>query len=212
MKIEKSSDPLLDAGVRGLVVNMAKKNFWRVANWYEIDDLIQDGYMCWAKVRQAYPKIKNIKHLTALFKTTFSRYIIDLSNKKREGEELVISQFIDERSNGIREWESLLGVTDEVGTASILLHSMPSELKELWRYLTSESGRAELRGRYQTVRGVRETTNQFLCRVLGLDSETVNLEAMAKQHFLSDSPVNSWEGFLCRTMKSEFSPDVSFSY
>lgn len=182
----KKADPLLDAGVRGLIVNMATKNFWKVASWYELDDLIQDGYMCYAKVRRAYPKIKEVRHLTALFKTTFSRFIIDLAAKKRLGEELVLSQMAAPDSDGSQELESLLGSQPEEQTAMVLLHSMPSELRALWRFLRSEDGRTRLRQPRRKVAGVRETTNEHLCRLLGFDPDMVNFEAMARQHFYSE--------------------------
>lgn len=177
--------PLSDAGVRGLIVNTAKRNLWKVANWYELEDLVQDGVMIWLKVRgHYYPKgVTDIKHLTSLFKTSFSRHIIDLAAEKRYGEELAISQFIGPDSDGTHEWETLLGVQQETATVAVLLHSAPAELKALWRFLTSEDGRERLRGRYQKKGGVKETTNEFLCRLLGLDPEMVNLEKIARQHF-----------------------------
>jgi len=177
-------DPWLDAGVQGLIKNMATKNFWRVAYWYELDDIIQDGYMVWTKVRRHYPDITNIRHLTALFRTSYDRYIIDLSKKRTRLEEVAVSQLAAPDSDGTDEMEALLGVQHETTTVTMLMHSAPAELKQLWRFLTSEDGRRRLRERKLVYKnGTRETTNQFLCRVLGLDAESVNLEEMAKQHF-----------------------------
>lgn len=185
---KKKADPLLDAGMRGLIVNMATRNYWRVAAWYDLEDLIQDGYLCYAKVRHAYRKkirageIRQA-HFTALFKTTFHRHIIDLSNDKRESKEVCVSQIASPDSDGSTELETLLGSVEGEQTAMVLLRSMPTELRQLWRFLRSQDGRDKLRQPRRKEGGVRETTNEHLCRLLGMDPEIVNLEDMARQHF-----------------------------
>lgn len=52
-------DPYLDAGMEGYIRNLAVREYWRVAGWYGpretgLDDLIQDGYMCFARCRARY--------------------------------------------------------------------------------------------------------------------------------------------------------------
>ena len=178
------ADPLLDAGMRGLIVNMATRNYWRVCAWYDLEDLIQDGYLCYTRVRRRYPKVKEVRHLTALFKTTFSRHIIDLANDKREQQEVCVSQIAADDSDGTAELETMLGFCEGEQTAMVLLRSMPAELRQLWRFLRSQDGRDKLCQPRLKVGGVRETTNEHLCRLLGLDPEVVNLPEMARLHFL----------------------------
>ncbi len=61
----------------------AKNNLWRMDGDYDLDDLIQDGRMVWEKIITHYNStVTEPKHVMALFKTSFSRHIIDLSNKK----------------------------------------------------------------------------------------------------------------------------------
>lgn len=181
-------DPWQDAGVRGMIVNMARRNLWKVAHWQDLDDLVQDGYMLWAKVRRRYPDVQDIKHLTALFQTTFSRYIIGLAAKKRAVDEIAVSQLVSD-DNDFDPFENL-GSQDEEQTVSLMIKQMPYELRMLWRFLNSEDGRKRLRARkLKRKNGVRETNNQFLCRVLGFDPKVVNLEKLAQQHFLCDTPL-----------------------
>jgi hypothetical protein len=179
----RNSDPLLDAGIRGLIFNTVKKNYWRVANWLEFEDLIQDGYMLWCKVRRRYPDVHEIKHLTALFKTTFTRHIIDLSNEKRAGDEIALSQIVTRQDANTQAWEALLGTCPEEATLRCLLANAPAELKALWRFLNSEDGRARLNGRYRQRLSGHETNNEFLCRVLGFNPATTDFKKIAQEHF-----------------------------
>lgn len=180
----QQQDPLLDAGVRGLIVNMAKKNFWRVASWYDLQDLIQDGYLCFAKVRNRYPTATDVRHVTALFKTTFFRHITDLANERTQGNEQTISQLVAVPGQEEAVWERLIGGQDEEATLKVMLRNAPAELRALYRFLSSEDGRRRLSEPYRWRYGVRETTNQYLCRKLGFDANTVNLEEMARNYLL----------------------------
>ena len=49
-----SEDPFFDAGVRGWIVKTAYKHYWRVSSYYEFDDLVQDGYLCYAKCLRTF--------------------------------------------------------------------------------------------------------------------------------------------------------------
>lgn len=70
----------------GWIVNHACRNFWRVADWYEIDDLVQDGILCAYKCRAKYGvpgKDIDPPHFMALVKTAFYRHIGDLLRRSR---------------------------------------------------------------------------------------------------------------------------------
>ena len=188
-------DPLFDAGVRGMVVNMSKRQFFKVAGWYELDDLVQDGFMLWWKVRRHYPQIKEVRHLTSLFRTTFNRHIINLANNKRAVNEIAMSHFVSPDIDENDALDQLLGGHEDT-MALALLRNMPYELKALWRFINSETGRRDLRRPYRKVAGVRETTNEFLCRILGFDADSVNFQELARQHFLGpDETQRQWGSF-----------------
>jgi len=195
-------DPWLDAGVKGCIANIARQNFWRVQHYYDLDDLIMDGYVCWCKVRRHYPDITNVKHLQGLLKTAFHRHIHDLSKKRTRVDELAMSQFVQEDGSEMN-WDDMFGAEEGAAVAVNLMRTAPQEIKMLWRFLTSEDGRRRLRHKKRTFsNGRRETTNEFLCRTLGLNAKEVDLEAMARKHFYSETP-RSWEGFLLQCMKAE---------
>jgi hypothetical protein len=79
----------MDKGAQGWLYRTAHKNYWRVANWYSFDDLVQDGFVCWYGVQARYVRarpgvpfvggVKDKKHVMSLFKTTYTNHIHDLA-------------------------------------------------------------------------------------------------------------------------------------
>src|ERR1700757_4971786 len=80
------TDPVLPTPVVGWIIRHSRKNLWRMASWYEIDDLIQDGLMCGYKCLQRYgiPGIEiDHPHFMRLVQSTFRNYIGELLRSKR---------------------------------------------------------------------------------------------------------------------------------
>lgn len=70
-----------DKGAEIWLINTAKKNFWRVATWYDLKDLINDGYLCYYTVIERYPHATEPEHIMSLFKRTYINHITDLANR-----------------------------------------------------------------------------------------------------------------------------------
>jgi hypothetical protein len=77
-------DTRLDSGGRNWLIKTAKQNLWRVANWYELDDLIEDGLLCWQIVLAKYPQVVARPHLMRLFQTTYRNHLHQLANKRTQ--------------------------------------------------------------------------------------------------------------------------------
>ena len=212
-------DPYLDAGMRGFIKNNARKEFWRVASWYEFEDLVQDGYLCYYKCRSKYrdltvknhPSKGDRKHMMALVRTTFSRHVHDLSKKCSINTEIPVSQWgiavrwpsksvsrqrKMEDANKIDVWDLISEPVEEEVTFSMMLSSAPVELKQLMQILVGDG--AELLGfkrsrlykepvgdgsPRETRRKIRETTNQYYCRLLNLDPDDCDLVGMMRDYF-----------------------------
>lgn len=71
--------PDFDHDVAGWVIKTIQRNFWRVADSYEFEDLVQDARLYFHILCQKYPLVHDKRHMFALFKTTFSNHITDLS-------------------------------------------------------------------------------------------------------------------------------------
>lgn len=163
----------LDPGMRGWIVNTSKKNIWRVAHWYDLSDLIQDGFMCYAICHVKYMEVKEQKHFMALVKTTFYNFITDLANEKTQGIQEVV---VDPDSQSL--------VRTEQGDAFFvtMLGQLPVELQQLIKLLLQDGKKPRMK-RYRD--GTRETTNEHLCRLLGVDPKMVNIMELFKEHMLT---------------------------
>lgn len=198
-------DPYLDAGMRGWIMTEARRNHWRLAEWYSVEDLIQDGYLCYAKCVVAYPNLSSRANpspddrrmFMALVIAAYRNYITDLTSHRMH--ERAVSQLAGENEDDNAVWERLLPPSMECGTFAVLLAQAPAELKSLFRllmddtcagveYLKTRARTKMVNGRQRRVLGKvskYETTNEHYCRLLGLDP-SVDLFAMAREHF---SPV-----------------------
>jgi hypothetical protein len=187
-------DPYLDEGMHGFIRNTAVKEFWRVAGWYDTPaDLVQDGYLCYCKCKRyigvgKLPTVPTLpvhrKHMMALVKTTFLRHIkYTIAGQMQWGKEVPVSQLVRDGAEDADPWETLLPKVSEVATLSALLRSAPAELQQLMELLAGDG--TEVLGfrrsrlyRQKTPGGgtrivrrkkaLRETTNQYYCRLLGI--------------------------------------------
>lgn len=159
----------LDEGMRNWIIAYAKANLWRVPNWYQWEDLIQEGFLCYCKCCLKYKNISK-KHFMALVQRTFVNRVTDLSRKKT-----------------VRKDESVEDPTSAVflsrgepqdTTLMVLLNQMPAEIKSM--LLRFVSGKAPRRKRYRDRR--RETNNEYLCKTAGLDPKFVNIKEIFNQH------------------------------
>lgn len=171
LKSNKSLD-VLDDGARRWLVNTARKNLWRVASWYELDDLIQEGYMCWQRGVTKYPNVKNYSVRMGLFKVIFTNHIHTMSTKRtRQIQELGFCDLDEEQFFNIVE-------------------TRPCEFAELLRCVSEAAGpvgrliKQLLHGdaitkphrRWGDLR--RELTQEKFCRMLGLPPDAIDLHRM----------------------------------
>lgn len=173
----------MDDGARGWLIKTATKSFWRVSKWYELDDLIQDGYLCYYKVCQRYPTATDVPHRMALFKITYINFIHDLATRRTKSVTEVLDSDLQTGSDDLIDQSFIATLAEcplsgmiEVGA---ILASAPERVRAALELFTTEAGLKTLRSAYRRQRGgkhlVRETMNQRLCRVLGYDPEKVNL-------------------------------------
>lgn len=183
------SDVYLDQGMRGYIHSTAWREFWRVANWYEVDDLIQDGYLCYYKCVKAYPGLMveaptqdQRRHFMALVRTTFVNHITDLANKRTRVPEQALSRYSAEDEGPA--WDEVLPSQAEEGSAMALLASAPAEIKQLVKLLAGDGAallafKRNKKGR----KAFRETTNEFYCRLLGFDPKYEDVVGRVRAYF-----------------------------
>lgn len=172
-------DPYFDVGMSGFIVNTARREHWRVARQCDFEDLVLDGVCCFVKCRRRYvdprPELtptKDVRRwLQALVKTTFYNHVASLAAKHKGVSETTVTDVS-------RDGDTLWGVCDRylpsqppLGEFYASLAKAPEELLELMRLLAVDGATAL--GFVRRVVGgrgsVRETTNEYYCRLLGVD-------------------------------------------
>jgi hypothetical protein len=155
-----------DRGLRQWIYKTARKNMWRVAHFYELSDLIQDGFLCYAICRERYGhKVEGQRHFMSLCQTVYRNHITDLANDRSNApKETPISQFA--RKNPATSDSDLLEMIGgyEQGDAEMAatLQSASAEIRAMMRALSAEPDVAKV-----VVGALRLTTNQTLNAVIG---------------------------------------------
>lgn len=158
------SDPLLDAGMRGWIVNTAIKNHWRVARWIDVDDLVQEGLFCFVRCRNRYrqfavvrPTLQQRRHFMALVKVSFINSIHTLANARTAAAEVLVNDLPPETLP-----PDPIGFQD--GALRVLIGQLPLELQEVLVLLATDVTRLERFG----LTNFRESLNEHVARLLGL--------------------------------------------
>jgi hypothetical protein len=155
----------MDQGVRGYIINTAKRNFWRVAEYYEFEDLLQDGAVVWARIVARYPNVTEPKQRMGLFKVAFANHIHDLSKEKSKLE-FVREAELPAPLDFLREGEDIDADPDLV----FILKELPPAIA---RVIVKMQDGQTFRRRIEE--HGRETSNERACRLAGLDPNKRNI-------------------------------------
>lgn len=154
----------IDQGVRGFIFNQARENLWRVASFYELDDLVQDGFMCWVRIVRRYPDVRTTKRRMPLFKTAFINHIHNLARTKSRRVELVNAASLE-----IGAFEAMCEQADASADPDIgfIITQLPQAILAV--VLRMIDGTEPYR---RHIDGTRETSNERYCRIAGLPPTT----------------------------------------
>lgn len=162
------STQLMDEGARYWLFKTAKRNYWRVASWMDIDDLIQDGFLCWQITIRRHPDVEDIRILMRYFQVTYSNLLHDLANKRTYSLEVPFCTLSEEATYLFEQQVC------EFGEMMRLIIEAPPQISRCLRALIFNN--LDLSAPYRLwLDGRRETFNDRLCRLLGVDPKTCNL-------------------------------------
>lgn len=186
-----------DAGATGWLTTFSKKEFWKVAHIFdELEDLTQEGQVCWYTVANKYEHITDYGHLMGLFKTTFRNHIRYLATMDKDQS---YAHMVSSISDYAPSWHShepeswildtflnkspaLVQTTDTVEEVSRFIAEAIDPVRSVLKFLTSDKGIAAMRRPYRRrLSGRRETTNERICRHLGV-APKVDLLGMTKRY------------------------------
>lgn len=191
MRNRKVYIPKFKGEVEGYVVNFVRRNYWRVAEIMEKEDVMQEALFIFLKLQRQYNYIDNAAWFMGLFKVAFSNHFNDLSNTTTR--QKVLKEALNKPSamSGTEEGvESILvhehntnegyfvciieQAPKEVRAVLSLLATAPTELLEevtqAWR----------VQGRYSP------EGKEHLSKLLGYDAATVDLIQTVVDYFLNN--------------------------
>ncbi len=159
--------PNLPPSVVGWIYNHARKNYWRMASWYEIDDLIQDGLVCAYKCLDRYGPDLDPPHFMRLVQRTFYNHIGELLRSSRIIDD---STKIADLGRDLDESMVLDRITvPEEGDQEfyLLIKELPDTLKKVVElYMNSPEKLLRLRSK---LNGANETLKERLYKLTGFD-------------------------------------------
>lgn len=160
--------PEWEGPIMGWTVRFALAQSWRVEPEFDADDIIQEGYLTFCKVRECYPLVRNPKHFMALFKTCLLNVVNTLSTRRTKRNQ--IQRHFDETI--VEPVGHDIGISDAI--EALMISDAPPAVRKLLNRLTSPH---RVTPRMQTS-GRRETTNEFFCRIVGLDTAEIDLRTI----------------------------------
>lgn len=165
-------------GLEGWTMKFIKANFWRFAAHYEFEDLVQEAWIKFLYVKEKYPRVVEPEHFMSLYKTSLRNHFHDLAFAYK-GEKDLICLAVDSDEEYSDILNGLPGGEPNNGMLNIILSEAPREVRELVRVLCTDASRFCQSKKRRNSSG-RETTNEFLCRVMGYNPEKVNLRKMVQ--------------------------------
>mgnify|MGYP003425315289 CR=1 FL=1 len=174
----------IDHGATVWLHRYARRQFWRVSSWYDLDDLIQDGYMHYYRIAERYSDVKERPHIMSLFKRCFVNHCHDLAKNKTRQPDANLGSFLTPTQDESHVMDTLAGSEPEAATLQTLLSQAPEPVKAVLASFNDPEKLKQLRSSYRVrLDGTRETINERLCRLAGVDPNSMDLVLVIKQHF-----------------------------
>lgn len=158
----------MDKGVQGWIYRQAKKHYWRVSSWYDFDDLVQDGFLCYYRIHARYAAnvpgerrigtAKEKRHIMSLFQSSYINHIHDLARSKQR--QLDLPTF---------DGELRSSAPDAGSETERLISEAPPLVARVIRALMHDDTGALLKPFPHKSDGTRETVNERLCALVGLN-------------------------------------------
>jgi hypothetical protein len=157
----------------------AQKNLWRMPPFFDLEDLIQEGYMVYSRCNQHYPMTLRQKHFMALVQRSFANRIHRLANAR--------TAMIKEIAMGAgpefeREMEFFSPTEPEEASFMTLFGQLPDEIMAMFTTIMNDARNIPM---LVYSDGRRETTKEYLARICGLP-EDIDVEALLRSYLSED--------------------------
>jgi hypothetical protein len=150
----------MDDIARRYLLRTAQRQLWRLAPWYELEELISDGVLCWQVIVAKYQPTSRA-HAMRLFQTSFRNHIYKLALKHSMQVQESYVEFLPE-------------LVDPDAELIMRVYQAPQPLRAcLLAILARPQLLARPHRRY--LDGRREPTNCWLSRITGISFYGVNV-------------------------------------
>jgi hypothetical protein len=146
-------DVYFDEILRSWIVGYARSQRWRIAGWYSVSDLTQDGYLCYCKCRDAYtigepdpnavhdlhtvtPDNSQRRHFMVLVQRAFMNHVHTLSIRYMANREEPVD--CPASVDSATMLEELVPLQPEEISVLMALASAPAEIREAIGKLISD--------------------------------------------------------------------------
>lgn len=183
--------PVYEGPIEGWVVNYLKKNFWRVKNAMEYEDLMGEAYLLFLELGKRYTDIDNPKWFMAMFQRCFMNRIADLSSTDSDlRKNPTLSDLTPEEDSGDSSFmqflvDSVHGDLETDGMVEIMLDQAPDEIKQTIRLILNMPSEilSKVIDTWKERGKKKELGNQMICAMLGMDHTKVNLVSDVYNYF-----------------------------
>lgn len=159
----------------------ARKNLWRVAPWMDLDDMIQLGYEAYYETRSRYATATDPRHIQSLFQLVFRSKIENAVRGNTKQVDDADSPYLDLLNTDHQVNDTCLMFSKLLDIHALIIKA-PREVVSVVDVLVKEP--EELTKPYEKdARGRRETLNDRLCRILGMDPKSVDLVKWTRDYF-----------------------------
>lgn len=193
---------VIDKSAQLWLFKTAHKNYWRVQSWYDLDDLIQDGYMTWCMVADRYAdsvrerckdQPENQRHdamvevMMSLFRRSYTNHIHDLASRRSRTLEVAVSDLDPVEQSHAQVFENTTPAYNAAREAEVV-DLAPDGIREVLQLYNNDPASPKISARFRVRRdGSRETLNERFCRLSGCDPDKCNLVNSVYQYLTDDN-------------------------
>ena len=171
--------PVFEGPIMGYAAGSIQRHLWKVGPLFDRDDMMQEAYLVFLRCASSYPVLDTPQHFMSLFKTAWSRHIIDLAKKHTKTRVIVSANMVDEDDG--HEWQrEPVGDLDNAGYLLTMLRQAPAEVRQVLNlFLNAPAELIDMAmSAWQETAGIAPDPNAFICRALGLPKGTKPIETV----------------------------------
>ena len=168
--------PQWQGAIEAYSKNQVRANLWKLeALGYDFEDLLHVAVECFCVCRDRY-KVENAKHFMGLFKMCLHNKFYDLARVASLERGLIV-----ETSENVLNFLNQ-GFCESEGTFRVLLKNAPTEIKQVLSLVLNAPNELLESIGFSKKKDKGFCANKRLCRLLGYNSDEINLVQRVKEY------------------------------